>query len=137
MGKSRSIALKLSALIIGLFLVLFITYTVIVGVILKSQSVDDAESATLKTAEYSAAKMSERFNKVNTTLLTTKRIVEDMEKKGKLSAEDIIKMMETNLTNNEDLLGVGAVFEQNSTNLEPTINATLVDSKKTLYTLFK
>ncbi|MGE7999661.1 methyl-accepting chemotaxis protein [Lysinibacillus sp. NPDC093190] len=130
MGKSRSIALKLSALIIGLFLVLFITYTVIVGVILKSQSVDDAESATLKTAEYSAAKMSERFNKVNTTLLTMKRIVEDMEKKGKLSAEDIIKMMETNLTNNEDLLGVGAVFEQNSTNIEPTINATLVDSKK-------
>jgi len=130
MGKSRSIALKLSALIIGLFLVLFITYTVIVGVILKSQSVDDAESATLKTAEYSAAKMSERFNKVNTTLLTTKRIVEDMEKKGKLSAEDIIKMMETNLVNNEDLLGVGAVFEQNSTNIEPTINATLVDSKK-------
>ncbi|MFF2178983.1 methyl-accepting chemotaxis protein [Lysinibacillus sp. NPDC058147] len=130
MGKSRSIALKLSALIIGLFLVLFITYTVIVGVILKNQSVDDAESATLKTAEYSAAKMSERFNKVNTTLLTTKRIVEDMEKKGKLSAEDIIKMMETNLTNNEDLLGVGAVFEQNSTNIEPTINATLVDSKK-------
>lgn len=130
MGKSRSIALKLSALIIGLFLVLFITYTVIVGVILKSQSVDDAESATLKTAEYSAAKMSERFNKVNTTLLTTKHIVEDMEKKGKLSAEDIIKMMETNLTNNVDLLGVGAVFEQNSTNVEPTINATLVDSKK-------
>lgn len=132
MGKSRSIALKLSALIIGLFLVLFITYTVIVGVILKNQSVDDAESATLKTAEYSAAKMSERFNKVNTTLLTTKRIVENMEKKGKLSAEDIIKMMETNLTNNEDLLGVGAVFEPNSTNVEPTINATLVDSKKRL-----
>ncbi|MGE7132301.1 methyl-accepting chemotaxis protein [Lysinibacillus xylanilyticus] len=130
MGKSRSIALKLSALIIGLFLVLFITYTVIVGVILKNQSVDDAESATLETAEYSAAKMSERFKKVNTTLLTTKRIVEGMEKKGKLSAEDIIDMMETNLVNNEDLLGVGAVFEKNSTNIEPTISSTLVDSKK-------
>lgn len=129
MGKSKSIALKLSALIIGLFLVLFITYTVIVGAILKDQSVDDAESATLETAEYSAAKMSERFKKVNTTLLTTKRIVEGMEKKGKLSAEDIIDMMETNLVNNEDLLGVGAVFEKNSTNLEPTINSTLVDSK--------
>ncbi|QPQ32813.1 methyl-accepting chemotaxis protein [Lysinibacillus sp. JNUCC 51] len=129
MGKSRSIAFKLSALIIGLFLVLFITYTVIVGVILKNQSVDDAESATLENAEYSAAKMSERFKKVNTTLLTTKRIVEGMEKKGKLSAEDIIDMMETNLVNNEDLLGVGAVFEKNSTNIEPTINSTLVDSK--------
>jgi methyl-accepting chemotaxis protein len=73
--------------------------------------------------------MSERFKKVNTTLLTTKRIVEGMEKKGKLSAEDIIDMMETNLVNNEDLLGVGAVFEKNSTNIEPTINSTLVDSK--------
>ncbi|KOP70697.1 chemotaxis protein [Lysinibacillus sp. FJAT-14745] len=129
MGKSRSIALKLSALIIGLFLVLFITYTVIVGVILKSQSVDDAESATLETAEYSAAKMSERFKKVNTTLLTTKRIVEGMEKKGELSAKGVIDIMESNLLNNEDLLGVGAVFEQNSTKVDPTINATLVDSK--------
>ncbi|MGE7674910.1 methyl-accepting chemotaxis protein [Lysinibacillus sp. NPDC094403] len=129
MGKSRSIALKLSALIIGLFLVLFITYTVITGVILKTQSVEDAESATLKTAEYSSAKMSERFKKANTTLLATKRIVEGMENKGKLSAEDIIDMMETNLVNNEDLLGVGAVFEQNSVKIDPTIHATLVDSK--------
>ncbi|WP_285396610.1 methyl-accepting chemotaxis protein [Lysinibacillus sp. fls2-241-R2A-57] len=129
MGKSRSIALKLSSLIIGLFLVLFITYTTITGLIIKTQSVDDAESATLETAEYSAAKMSERFEKANTTLLTTKRIIEGMEKKGELSAKTIIDMMESNLANNEDLLGVGAVFEQNSTKVDPTINATLVDSK--------
>jgi len=129
MKKSKSIALKLSSLIIGLFLVLFITYITITGNILKTQSVDDAESATLETAEYSAAKMGERFEKANNTLLTTKRIIESMEKNGELSAKGVIDMMESNLVNNEDLLGVGAVFEQNSTKIDPTIHATLVDSK--------
>ncbi len=52
----------------------------ITGIILKSHSINEAESATLKTAEYSAAKVSERFKRANTTLLTTKHIVESMKK---------------------------------------------------------
>lgn len=63
MKKSRGIALKLSSLIIGLFLVLFLSYTVTTGMIIKKQSVKDAEYGTLQTAESSAAIMSERFKK--------------------------------------------------------------------------
>lgn len=129
MKKSRSIALKLSSLIIGVFLVLFLAYTLLSGVILKNQSVDDAESATLQTAEYSAAIMSERFQKTNTTLLTTKHIIESLEKSGQLSGEAIIKIMEANLLNSEDLLGVGAVFEENSATIEPTVSDKLVDTE--------
>lgn len=127
MKKSRSIALKLSSLIIGIFLLLFFAYTIITGIILKNQSVDDAESATLETAEFSAAKMSERFKKANTTLLTTKRIVESMEKKGEVSAQAILDIMETNLVNNDDLLGVGVILEQNIANVKPIALATLLE----------
>jgi len=127
MKKSRSIALKLSSLIIGIFLLLFLAYTMITGIILKNQSVNDAESATLETAEFSAAKMSERFKKANTTLLTTKRIVESMEKKGEVSAQAILDIMETNLVNNDDLLGVGVILEQNIANVKPIALATLLE----------
>ncbi|HBJ01044.1 MAG TPA: methyl-accepting chemotaxis protein, partial [Lysinibacillus sp.] len=130
MKKSRGIALKLSSLIIGLFLVLFLSYTVTTGIIIKKQSVKDAEYGTLQTAESSAAIMSERFKKANTTLQTTKRIVESMEKNKTLSSKGVLDIMENNLANNVDLLGVGAIFEQNSLIINPNDEATLVDSKK-------
>ncbi|MGD2199661.1 methyl-accepting chemotaxis protein [Lysinibacillus fusiformis] len=130
MKKSRGIALKLSSLIIGLFLVLFLSYTVTTGIIIKKQSVKDAEYGTLQTAESSAAIMSERFKKANTTLQTTKRIVESMEKNKTLSTKGVLDIMENNLANNDDLLGVGAIFEQNSLIVNQNDEATLVDSKK-------
>lgn len=130
MKKSRGIALKLSSLIIGLFLVLFLSYTVTTGIIIKKQSVKDAEYGTLQTAESSAAIMSERFKKANTTLQTTKRIIESMEKNKTLSTKGVLDIMENNLANNNDLLGVGAIFEQNSLIVNPNDEATLVDSKK-------
>ncbi len=128
MKKSRGIALKLSSLIIGLFLILFLSYTVITGIIIKKQSVEDAEHGTLQTAESSAAIMSERFKKANTTLQTTKRIIESMEKNNTLSTKGVIDIMENNLASNNDILGVGAIFEQESIILEPT-EASLVDTK--------
>lgn len=129
MKKSRGIALKLSSLIIGLFLILFLSYTVITGIIIKKQSVEDAEHGTLQSAESSAAIMSERFKKANTTLQTTKRIIESMEKNNTLSTKGVIDVMENNLASNNDILGVGAIFEQDSIILEPTETA-LVDTKK-------
>jgi methyl-accepting chemotaxis protein len=129
MKKSRGIALKLSSLIIGLFLILFLSYTVTTGIIIKKQSVEDAEHGTLQTAESSAAIMSERFKKANTTLQTTKRIIESLEKNNTLSTKGVIDIMENNLANNNDILGVGAIFEQDSIILEPT-EAALIDTKK-------
>ncbi len=130
MKKSKSIALKLSSLIIGLFLVLFITYTVVTSFILYNQSVDDAEDATLQNAQFSAAKMSERFKKANDTLQTTKRIVETMHNNGGLSAEGLMDILETNLVKNDDLIGVGAILEKESAQVEPTVDVTLIDTKE-------
>ena len=82
----------------------------------------------MQTAESSAAIMSERFKKANTTLQTTKRIIESMEKNNTLSTKGVIDIMENNLASNNDILGVGAIFEQESIILEPT-EASLVDTK--------
>ncbi|WP_342544519.1 methyl-accepting chemotaxis protein [Lysinibacillus sp. FSL W7-1291] len=130
MKKSKGIALKLSSLIIGLFLVLFLSYTVTTGIIIKNQSVEDSEYATVQAAESSAAIMSERFKKANTALQTTKQIIESMQKNNALSSKGVLDIMENNLANNDDLLGVGAIFEQGSIMLDANAEATLVDSKK-------
>ncbi|MEK5330390.1 methyl-accepting chemotaxis protein [Lysinibacillus sp. FSL W8-0992] len=127
MKKPKSIALKLSSLILGLFLVLFIAYTLVTSVILHNQSVNDLENATLQNAELSAAKMSERFKKANDTLQTTKRIVEAMQKNDELSTESVMDILETNLMKNEDLLGVGAVLENGAIKVGPTIDTALID----------
>lgn len=130
MKKSKSIALKLSSLIIGLFLVLFVTYTVVTSFMLYNQSVDDSESATLQNAQFSAAKMSERFKKANDTLQTTKRIVETMHNNGELSAESLMNILEVNLTKSDDLIAAGAVLEKDFTKIEPTIDVTLIDTQE-------
>ncbi|WP_235473270.1 methyl-accepting chemotaxis protein [Lysinibacillus macroides] len=97
---------------------------------IKKQSIEDAEYGALQTAESSAAIMSERFKKANTTLLTTKRIVESMEKNNTLSTKAILDIMESNLVNNDDLVGVGAIFDPDTIPLEPNEVPALVDPKK-------
>ncbi|MEK4228081.1 methyl-accepting chemotaxis protein [Solibacillus sp. FSL H8-0538] len=128
MKKSKSIAFKLSSLIIGLFLVLFITYTFFTSFILYNQSVDDSENATLLNAQFSAAKMSKRFKEANDTLQTTKHIIETMQNDRKLSAEEVLHILETNLAKNDDLLAVAAVLEKDTATVEPTIDANLIDA---------
>lgn len=129
MKKSKSIALKLSSLIIGLFIVLFIAYTLVTSMILYNQSIHDSEDATLQNAELSAANMSERFKKVNDTLQTTKRIVQTMQGKGELSTEDVMDILQNNLDDNKDLLGVGAILENNTVKIAPTVDTALVDQQ--------
>ena len=129
MGKTRSIALKLCSLILGVFLVLFITYTLVTSTILHTQSVHDSEEATLQNAELSAAKMSERFKKVNDTLQTTKRIVQTMQSKGELSTEDVMEILDKNLNDNKDLLGTGAILENNTVKIGPTTDKALIDQQ--------
>ncbi|WP_332649873.1 methyl-accepting chemotaxis protein [Lysinibacillus sp. 54212] len=130
MKKSKSVALKLSSLIIGLFLMLFITYTLVTSYILYNQNIEDSENATLQNAELSAAKMSERFKKSNNIVQTTKNIVETMQQNGELSGDAVVSMLQKNLEKNEDLLGVAAIFEKDTVVLDQNIDSNLIDSEK-------
>lgn len=130
MKKSKSIAIKLSALIIGLFLILFLAYTVVTSVILYNQSIDDSEKSTLQNAQFSAAKMSDRFKKTNDVLQTTKNILETMQANGDLSEDEVLNILETNLAKNNDLFGVAALLEPGTVEVDSTISNTLTDSEK-------
>lgn len=109
---------------------LFITYTLVTSYILYNQNIEDSENATLQNAELSAARMSERFKKANNIVQTTKNIVETMENNGELSGTTLLSMLQKNLEDNEDLLGVAAILEKDIVKPDQTIAAELIDSEK-------
>nr|WP_144513809.1 methyl-accepting chemotaxis protein [Bacillus sp. FJAT-22090] len=129
MKKTKSIAWKLSALIIGLFLILFVTYTVVTSATLYNQSLQDAENLTLQNARFSALEMSDRFKKTNDMLQTTKHIFETLQASGNLTTEEVLDVIENNLANNEDLIGVAAVLESGMVKADASTPNTLFDSE--------
>ncbi|MFF5993847.1 methyl-accepting chemotaxis protein [Lysinibacillus sp. KU-BSD001] len=129
MKKSKSIAWKLSALIISVFLVLFVGYSLVTSTILYKQSMEDAESATIQHAELSAAKMGERFEKANDTLTTLKLTFEQLGAKNELTAENVLTLLEANVTANPDIIGGAVVIENFNIDEETPLQAGLVDSK--------
>ena len=130
MFKSKSVAFKLSSLIIGLFLLLFIAYTLATSTILYNQNVEDAENATLQNAQLAASKMAERFEKANQTVHTTKHIIEILQNNGELSAHAILDMLKKDLEKNDDLLSFSAILEKDSIQPDATVDATLTDSSQ-------
>ncbi|WP_107942095.1 methyl-accepting chemotaxis protein [Metasolibacillus fluoroglycofenilyticus] len=129
MKKRQSIPLKLSSIIIGVFILLFITYMLVTGAIIKNQNVADAEKLTLTTAEQSTLKMSERFKKASTTLITTKGILENLRNNNDLYGDDVLEIIASNLHNNEDIMGAGAVLERNSFEVDAVSAGRYVDSQ--------
>ncbi|MEK5039760.1 methyl-accepting chemotaxis protein [Sporosarcina sp. FSL K6-3457] len=127
MKKTNQIARKLSALIIGLFLVLFTAYTIVTSAILHKQSIQDAEEAAISNTELYASMMSDRLKKTNEMLHTTKHIFETLQAQGNLTANEIISVIENNLANHEDAMGMAAIFEKGSIPIEPSVNSNLVD----------
>ena len=87
MKKTKSIARKLSILIIGLFLLLFAVYAAVTNVMLYNKSIDDAESYAIKNTQLSAAKIGDHFEETAEMLRTTKMMMESMQADGKLTAQ--------------------------------------------------
>ncbi|WP_107840645.1 methyl-accepting chemotaxis protein [Metasolibacillus meyeri] len=129
MKKKQSIPLKLSSLIIGVFIVLFISYILITGMIIKGKNASDAENLTLVTAEQATLKMGERFKEASTALVTTKSMMENLRNNDDLYADDVIEMITSNLQNNEDIIGAGAVLERNSFEVDSIADERYVDSQ--------
>lgn len=129
MKKTKSIALKLSVLIIGLFLGLFLIYTVVTSVILHKQSIMDAEEYAIEGSEKNASILAERFEKTNTMLITTKHTIEMMQDQGILTQETLTNIIESNLENSEDATGMAALIEKNAYETGDTDNTSLVDNK--------
>lgn len=129
MKSKQSIPLKLSSLIIGVFILLFITYLLITGIIIKGQNASDAENLTLITAEQATLKMGERFKKTNTVLATTKSMIENLKNNNDLYTDDVLEMVTSNLQNNVDIIGAGAVLERGAFEVDSSVEQRYVDSQ--------
>lgn len=127
MKKSKSISKKLSAIIVGLFLVLFLVYSTVTSNILYKQSLKDAESSTLVDAKLAASLIGDRFQKVSEMLNTTKNVIELSERTNRLVGEELLQLLEANLENNEDVFGTSLLIENDVIEGE-TLPSNLMDS---------
>lgn len=132
MKKSKSIVWKLSALIISMFLILFLSYSLVTSTILYKQSIEDAEQATLQNAQLSAAQMSNRFEKPNSVLRTLKHTFEQLHASDELTIESTLSSIEANLLANPDLMGIGIVLEDFSREGQLETRANLIDDQNRL-----
>lgn len=128
--KSKSIARKLSMLIIGLFLVLFVIYSIVTSVILHGKSVDDAENLANEHAKLNAAKVKERFEETNETLQTSKHVFESLRNEGKMTAQSVLTFVQNNLEENKHITGMAVVLEKDSIPVESNIDKNLIDTQK-------
>lgn len=129
MKKQRSIAWKLSGLIIGLFLILFIAYTFTTSSIIHKESSNDAEEFAIENTNFYAKEISNRFSQTNQILNTTKRIFETLQADGKLTTEEVLDVIENNLASNEDAMGVAAILEKGSIPIDDDADKGLFDDE--------
>ncbi|OKL36325.1 methyl-accepting chemotaxis protein [Domibacillus mangrovi] len=130
MRKTKSIARKLSILIIGLFLLLFAVYAAVTNVMLYNKSMDDAESYAIKNTQLSAAKIGDRFDETAEMLRTMKMMMESMQGDGKLTAASVLHTLQTTFAGNEQLFGIGIVLESGTVPIETNLDKALIDREK-------
>ncbi|OKL36324.1 methyl-accepting chemotaxis protein [Domibacillus mangrovi] len=130
MEKKKSIAKKLSFLIIGLFLLLFVVYAAVTNVMLYNKSMDDAESYAVKNTQLSAAKIGDRFDETAEMIRAMKVMMESMQADGKLTAASALHVLQANFAENEYLYGLGIAFENGTVPIEPNVDKTLIDREK-------
>ncbi len=129
MKRTQRISWKLSRVVIGLFIALFLVYSVITSFILYQKSVADAEEFSVGNAELYASKINKRFSEVQETLESSKRMYESLQSSGSLTAESILKMTEENLTSSGDLFGMSVIIEENLLTIDESADKNLFDSE--------
>ncbi|MCM3315547.1 methyl-accepting chemotaxis protein [Rummeliibacillus stabekisii] len=124
MKKTKSIGWRLSGVIIGLFLILFLIYSVLVSINLYQKSIQDSEKYAKEHSKLYAAEVSERFEATEETIKATKHALEALANDHKLTAQSVLSIMKQNLDNTSQLTGISIILEKN---IAPKKN--LVDSK--------
>lgn len=128
MKKSSSIAMKLSGLIIALFLLLFLVYSIVTSVMLHKQSIQDAEQFALESANKSSLVLSVKLKETNEMLRTTSHILETLQAQGEMHPDEIIRIIKNNLMKNEDATGMAAVVDASAFAEDEVIPKDLLDT---------
>ncbi|WP_245617976.1 methyl-accepting chemotaxis protein [Domibacillus tundrae] len=130
LGKTKSIAWKLSALIIGLFLLLFAVYAIMTNVMLYNKSMEDSEAYTVRNAQLSASKIGDRVDETAEMLRTTKTVLESLHTEGRLTAADALRILQANLAENEHLFGVAVIMEPGEVAIGENMDRALIDGDR-------
>lgn len=128
MKKRKSITWKLSSLIIGVFLLLFISYSLVTNKYTYTQTLENTEKYTANNTEKIANQLNAELHKVNNVLLTTKGILETLEGEGLLTSDQVLKIIERNLRDNPNAMGMAAILEKGVLSSEDYGVEKLVDS---------
>ncbi|MGG0645079.1 methyl-accepting chemotaxis protein [Sporosarcina gallistercoris] len=118
MKKSKSVVFKLSSLIIGVFLLLFVLYALGTMVYTHNITVTDAEKFAKTDTERVALELSEQFKRTDESLNTTKRVLETINSNSKLGAADVLSVLQENLKGNPNAVSINAVFEKGVLSME-------------------
>lgn len=118
MKKSKSVVFKLSSLIIGVFLLLFVLYALGTMVYTHNITVTDAEKFAKTDTERVALELSEQFKQTDESLNTTKRVLETVNSSSKLSAADVLSVLRENLEENPNAVSINAIFEKGVLSME-------------------
>ncbi|MEZ7172395.1 hypothetical protein [Sporosarcina sp. OR05] len=112
MKRTKSIIVKLSLLIISVFVILFVLFASITSYVVHKETVRNAEDISLADAERVALRLSEQFRQTDESLHTTKRVLESMNASEQLTATDILDVLHANLEGNPNAIGMAAIFEK-------------------------
>lgn len=130
MKKTKSIAWRLSGLIIGLFLLLFLIYSVVTNVKLYNKSIHDAELNANEHTKLYAAEVSYRFKETSETLVTSKYSLEALINAGTLTPQAAMDMIKNVVAENKEIVGMGIIFESGVLSDYSAVNPMLVDKQQ-------
>lgn len=129
MKKSKSIIWKLSALIISLFLLLFLLYSIVTNIILYNKSVEDAEEYASEHTKLYATEMSKSLGEINEMLKATAHTFETLYNNDEMKATSILAIMEKALEENDNIGGLSVILENGTLLDRVSVNSDLLDSE--------
>lgn len=112
MKRKNSLVFKLSALIIGIFTVLFVIYALMTSITSHKETIKNAEKFEVTDTERVALGLSEHFREVDESLTTTKQILEMLYAQEKLRATEILSILQANLEGSPNAIGMSVIFEK-------------------------
>ncbi|WLV24333.1 methyl-accepting chemotaxis protein [Aciduricibacillus chroicocephali] len=127
--KKRSIARRLSLLIIALFAILFITYSVITNWISYGKNIANGENSTIEHTKLFASKLEKDLGNYKETLEISKQNIEALNEKGSLKASDLLTILHKNLEINSRIFSAGLVLEKGAMKVNPKKDANQLDDE--------
>lgn len=117
--RKNSLVFKLSALIIGIFTVLFVIYALMTSITSHKETIKNAEKFEVTDTERVALRLSQHFREVDESLTTTKQILEMLYAQEKLRATEILSILQANLEGSPNAIGMSVIFEKDMLTIDP------------------